>query len=361
MKSNLNLYKKNIALLILLIFSFYVRIIAATYTGMPHYTIDSQNYIMQASVLKSGGYMGYFPNGYPLVIFLVSLFFPMEWGLLLLNVILSVFTVLLVYLIAEKLTGKFSIAILSAFIVTCYPNQFNYVHFILTEVPSTFFAVLSVYLFVKNKMGYAGIAMGLAFIMRTTLILAPVLLFIVMVKRGQKKSGLIYFLSFLAVPVLLMLYGYILTGIFTLGRNFTHNIYLTVNQPYSEWYTKVQGVKAYFNYIVLTPGQFLLERIQSLWNLWGFNPSESPGFKGYQLFRVILGLRFPILLAGIYGFIKSDKSNNYYSLLMPVVSITLIHMMFFSNPRFTVPAEPFLIILGSTGIWKLFRHDKLKP
>src|ERR1035437_7600888 len=154
MKSNLILYKKNLALLILLIFAFYVRIIAATYTGMPHYTIDSENYIMQASVLKSGGHMGYFPNGYPLVIFLVSLFLPMEWGLLLLNVILSVFTVLLVYLIAEKLTGKFSIAILSAFIVTCYPNQFNYVHFILTEVPSTFFAVLSVYLFVKNKMGY---------------------------------------------------------------------------------------------------------------------------------------------------------------------------------------------------------------
>ncbi len=358
MKSLLNSYKKEISVCALLILAYYVRIIAATYTGMPHYTIDSENYIMQASALKNGGYMVYFPNGYPLLILLVSLIFPMEWGLLFVNVILSVFTVLLVYLIAEKLTGKFAIAFLSAVIVTFYPNQFNYVHFILTEVPATFFTALSVYLFLKNKMEYSGLAMGLAFIMRTTLILAPVLLFVFMFLRGDKKSGVVYFLSFLIVPITLMTYGYFLTGVFTLGRNFTHNIYITVNQQYSESFTKVQGIQAYINYIITTPGEFIIERFQSLWNMWGFNPVDSPGFKGYQLFRIILGLRFVIIASGIYGFLKSDKSNKYLCLLMPAVSLTLIHAMFFSNPRFTVPAEPFLIILGVYG---MFRGTSLKP
>jgi len=350
MKNDFISVRRNIILLLLLIAAFYIRIIAATYPWMPHYTIDSRNYIMQAIALKNGGYMGYFPNGYPLLIFLVSLLFPVEWGVLLLNIILSVFTVLLVYLTAKKLTGNFSIAIISAFIVTIYPNQYNYVHFILTEVPATFFAALSIYLYMKDKKGYSGIAMGLAVIMRTTLILAPVLLFIAMYFRGEKKSGIIYFLAFISVPFLLMLYGYLLTGVFTLGRNFTHNIYLTVDQPYSEWYTKMQGVKAYINYIVTTPGRFVVERVESFWNLWGFNPSESPGFKGYQLFRIILGFRFVFIIAGIYGFIKSDRGNNYLCLLLPAVSITIIHTMFFSNPRFTVPAEPFLIILGVYGV-----------
>jgi hypothetical protein len=350
------LIKKNIAILILLLVAFYIRIYAATYTGMPHYTIDSQNYIMQASVLKNGGYIIYFPNGYPLVILLVSLFFPLEWGLLLMNIILSVFTVLLVYLIAEKLTGKFGIAFLSALIVTIYPNQVNYVHFILTEVPSTFFTALSIYFFGKNKIQYSGLAIGLAIIMRSTLILIPVLLFVVMFLRGQRKDAIVYFLCFLSIPVLLMFYGFLRTGIFTLGQNFTHNIFLTVNQPYSESYNKIQGFKAYFNYIVSTPGEFLRERVESLWNLWGFNPSSSPGFKGENLFRIILGFRFVIILTGIYGFIKSDRNNHYLSLLLPAVSITLIHTMFFSNARFTVPAEPFLIILGVIGIWGFFNR-----
>jgi len=351
MKSNF-ISKKNISVILLLLAAFYVRIIAASYTGMVHYTIDSQNYILQAEILKKGGYMGYFPNGYPLLIFLVSLFSPIEWGVLMLNIILSVFTVLLVYLIAEDLTDNFAIAFLSATIVAIYPNQFNYVHFVLTEVPTTFFVTLSVYLFVKKKIAYSGIAMGLAFIMRTTLILAPVLMFLIMYKRVEKKISYVYLISFLSVPVVLMFYGYLVSGVFTLGRNFTHNIYITIDQPYSESYTKMEGIKAYLNYMVLTPGKFIIERMQSIWNLWGFNPSESPGFKGYQLFRTILGLRFLIILAGIYGFLKSDKSNNYMALLMPVISITIIHTMFFSNPRFTVPAEPFLIILGVYGLWK---------
>ena len=350
MKSILNSYKKEIVVCVLLIVAFYVRVIASTYTGMVHYTIDSENYIKQAIALRNGSYDEYFPNGYPLLIYLVSLFSSVEWGVLLLNVFLSVFTVLLVYLTAEKLTSKFAIAFLSALIVTFYPNQFNYVHFVLTEVPTTFFVVLSVYLFVKNKMELSGIAMGLAVIMRPTIILAPVILFAVMYFRGNKKNGIVYLLYFLAVPVILMFYGFLRTGVFTLGRNFTHNIYLTVNQPYHESYTKMQGIKAYINYMVSTPGLFLSERIQSLWDLWGFNPAESPGFKGYQLFRIILGLRFVIIVLGIVGFIRSDRSYKYLCLLAPAISITIIHTMFFSNPRFTVPAEPLLIILGVYGV-----------
>src|ERR1035438_9590398 len=64
---------------------------------------------------------------------------PIEFGLLLLNILLSVFTILLVYLIAEDLSGNIYIALLSAAALTFYPTQVNYVHYILTEVPVTFF------------------------------------------------------------------------------------------------------------------------------------------------------------------------------------------------------------------------------
>ena len=345
-------YIKNITLLFLLIIAFFVRIIAATYTGMPHYTIDSQNYIWQAEILKKGGYNNYFPNGYPLIILIVSMFSPLEIGLLWLNIILSVFTILLVYLIAENLTGNFYTALLCAAVLTFYPTQVNYVHYILTEVPVTFFLALAVYLFQKEKLVYSGLALGFAIIIRTTLVFVPFFFLLYLFFNNKRREGITWFLYFLIIPLLLMLWGYFVSGNFTLGRNFTHNIYVTINEHYNESYTKTQGITAYINYMIASPVQFLSDRVNSFWNLWGFLPSVAEGFRDRFIYRILVGLRFPLLILGIYGYIKSDSKRIPLLLLLPAISITLIHTVFFSNTRFTVPAEPFLIILAVIGVWK---------
>ncbi|MDR3611673.1 MAG: glycosyltransferase family 39 protein [Ignavibacteriaceae bacterium] len=350
-------YLERITLLILLLAAFFVRIIGATYARMPHYTIDSYNYIWQADILRNGGYSNYFPNGYPLIILLVSLFSPLETGLLWLNIILSLFTVLFVYLIAKGLTRNIKIALLCAAIVTLYPNQVNYVHFILTEVPCTFFLALSVYLFQKEKLAYSGLAMGAALIIRTTIVFVPVILFVYLFLNSRKKESIIYFISFLIIPVSLMLYGYFVSGDFTLGRNFTHNIYVTIKQPYKISYTKIQGVVAYCNAFISSPVQFLSDRLRSFWNLWGFLPYQADGFRGGLAYRLLVGLRFPLLILGIYGWLKSAKNSIPLLLILPAVSITIIHTLFFSSTRFTFPAEPFLIILAVIGIRKILRNN----
>lgn len=327
---------------------------------MPHYTIDSQNYIWQADILKNGGYNNYFPNGYPLIILIVSMFSPLEIGLLWLNIILSVFTILFVYLITENLSGNIYIALFSAAVMTFYPTQVNYVHYILTEVPVTFFLVLAVYLFQKEKLVFSGLALGFAMIIRTTLIFVPFFFFLYLFFNHKKNEGLTWFISFLVIPLLLMTYGYIVSGYFTLGRNFTHNIYITINQPYSLSYTKIHGITAYLNYMISSPVQFLTDRIRSFWNLWGFLPSVADGFRSGFKYRILVGLRFPLLILGIYGYMKSESKRIPLLLILPAISITLIHTMFFSNTRFTIPAEPFLIILAVTGVGK-FISEKLIP
>jgi hypothetical protein len=345
-------YIKNITLLFLLIIAFFIRIIGATYSGMPHYTIDSQNYIWQADILKKGGYDNYFPNGYPLIILIVSMFSPLEHGLLWLNIIFSLSTILLIYFIAEKLSGNIYIALLSAAVLTFYPTQVNYVHFILTEVPVTFFLALSFYLYQKEKLVYSGLALGFAIIIRTTLIFVPFLFFLYLYLDHKRGEGIKWLLSFLIIPLLLMSYGYIVSGYFTLGRNFTHNIYVTINEHYNASYSKTQGITAYFNYMISTPVQYLKDRVHSFWNLWGFLPSVADGFRGRFIYRILVGLRFPLLILGIYGFMKSDSKRIPLLLILPAISITLIHTMFFSNTRFTIPAEPFLIILAVIGLGK---------
>jgi hypothetical protein len=234
------------------------------------------------------------------------------------------------------------------------------VHFILTEIPVTFFLALAVWLFQKDKLVYSGLALGFAIIVRTTLIFVPILFFIYLFFNQKKKEGTVWFLSFLIIPLLLMLYGYIVSGNFTLGRNFTHNIYLTIDQPYKLSYTKMHGVADYLNFIISSPVQFLTDRINSFWNLWGFFPNVADGFRSYVKYRILVGLRFPLLILGIYGYIKSESKAMPLLLLLPAVSITIIHTMFFSNTRFTIPAEPFLIILAVLGAYK-FISGKLSP
>ena len=353
-------YIKNITLLFLLITAFFVRIIAATYTGMPHYTIDSQNYIWQAEILKKGGYDNYFPNGYPLLILIISMFSSLEMGLLWLNIILSVFTILLIYLIAENLTGNIYTALFSAAVLTFYPTQVNYVHYILTEVPVTFFLALAFYLFQKEKLLYSGLVLGFAIIIRTTLVFVPILFFLYLFFNHKRREGITWFLSFLIVPLLMMSYGFIVSGYFTLGRNFTHNIYVTINEHYNASYSKTQGIEAYLNYMISSPVQFMSDRVHSFWNLWGFIPSVADGFRSGFKYRILVGLRFPLLILGIYGYMKSGSKAIPVLLILPAISITLIHTMFFSNTRFTIPAEPFLIILAVIGIGSIIQNNFTK-
>jgi hypothetical protein len=345
-------YIKSFALLFLLIIAFFVRIIAANYSGMPHYTIDSRNYIWQAEILKNGGYDNFFPNGYPFIILIVSMISPLESGLLWLNIVLSVFTILLIFLITEKLTGNFYIAFSSAIILSFYPTQVNYVHFILTEIPVTFFLALAVYLFQKDKLIYSGLALGFAVIIRTTLIFVPFLFSFYLFFNYRKNVAIKWLLSFLIIPLLMMSYGYIVSGYFTLGRNFTQNIYVTLKEHYKISYSKTQGISAYLNYMISSPVQFLTDRVNSFWNLWGYLPPIADGFRSNFIYRILVGLRFPLLILAIYGYMKSESKRIPFLLILTAISITLIHTMFFSNTRFTIPAEPFLIILAVIGINK---------
>ena len=57
---------------------------------------------------------------------------------------------------------------------------------------------------------------------------------------------------------------------------------------------------------------------------------------------------------------KSGSKAIPVLLILPAISITLIHTMFFSNTRFTIPAEPFLIILAVIGIGSIIQNNFTK-
>jgi hypothetical protein len=319
-------------------------------------TIDSLNYINQADELLHGGFALYFPNGFPALIAVVTLISGTairDLSIIILNIILSTSSLYLFWIIAKNSLGINIFSVIAVAIFAFYPNQLNYIRFILTEIPSVFFLLLSVYFISKKKFSVAGLMIGTSIIIKTSLLplmlLFPGYLFY---KREFRDGSRFIGLSFVPISAM-MLYGVILSGKLTLGYSSVHNFYLSVNQPELLSTNIIDAILYYFNYAVLHPLQFILERFQSLWEFWGFLPSSNEGLRGNLLFRIITGIRFPLLLLAIYGFYKSDKNNLVIFSSLVIITLTVIHFIFYSIPRYNFAAEPFLIFLAIIGLKNL--------
>ncbi len=353
-------------LLTVIILTLAARIYICFGTGLPWISTDSLNYIIQAKALLNGGYEFYFPNGYPLIIsffIFISPLISFKVGLILFNIFVSTLSVLLIYSIVEKYFGENKIyPLLITAAAAFYPNQLNYVRFILTEVPATFFLVLSLYLFINGKKNLSGLSAGFASAIRTTLLPVSVLFAVYLFFKKRFKDGML-FLVFSFIPVsAFLIYGYLKTGAFTLYIDVPKIFYISLGleQAPADFLT---GMKAYISHFLQHPLNFMYERIQSLWDLWGFMPSSTEGLRENIIFRILIAFRFPIVILALYGFIKSKKDFIVYYLIIPAFVITCVHALiitsvhenYIANPRYTFPAEPFLIILAGMGVNYLFQ------
>jgi len=361
--------KFNTPLVIIILVSLAVKVYISFGTGLPWITVDSVNYIHQAEVLLSGGYAYYFPNGYPLIIaffILTSSVISFKVGLILFNIFISLLSVFFIYHISVKFLTERIYALFAAAIVALYPNQLNYVRFILSEVPAAFFLILSLYLFISNRKILSGLSIGFASTIRTTLLPVSVFFIIYLMYKKMYREGIL-FLIYSLIPVFtFFLYGYLKTGDFTLFVDVPRVFYISLgleNVPADIF----EGLKVYVGYMVKHPVNFFLDRLSSLWDLWGFIPESNEGFRANLFFRLLIGLRFPVLLFALYGFIKSVKNSLTIYLIIPAVVITSIHALiitsahesFIANPRYIFPAEPFLVILAVKAVNIIYSRAKV--
>ena len=357
--------KGNIFLVLILFAALFLRIYSVAVNGIG-YTIDSQNYIKQAKLLLDGHYSLYFPNGFPLI---VALFLPFKniidlgTSLITLNIILSVITVYLIYEICRESFNNKYIAFTAVVIAAVYPNQIKYVHWFLSEVPAAFFITLSLYLFTKKKYIISGASLGMASMIRTTLLPIGILYSLYLV---LKKSVPVYkyFAFFTLVILAFLAYGYARTGYFTIGQNAAHNLSITTEYSDTSSFPKVHlktlngSLNDYVSYAFSNPSEFISERLENLWDLWGPMPPWSESWKGRSAFFWDIGIRFPLLLLALFGFINSDKNFTAVFSIIAITVVTAVHFFYFADPRFTYTIEPFTIILASVGILSLFDRGK---
>lgn len=341
----------------IILLAFVIRVYFVFFSGLTWYNTDSWDYLRQADAILSGHPISYFPNGYPLLIAAVKLLFPDPYtALAWLNVILSTLIVWLACEIAEKINAN---VLLAGLLVALWPNQLNYCRQLLSEVPATFILLAGIALFLNRRYFMAGLLLSIAAMFRSNLVLIiPAYLIVGWYFKLSLRSfffgsalGLVFYQSLIILRVILpsSVFGPDLLIAIT---GYSHHLQFSI-ESFTD-YERTHPLQTYFSFALSHPWRFILQRLDSFWELWGFWPIGRRGW----IAKTIIGFRFPLLITGSLGAYLNLPWYDWI-LGLPVLIITITHTVFFANPRYSFVVEPLLVVLASSLRRKCTGEKKL--
>jgi len=327
-----------IAIIILFIFSYY-------YYPHPNADLwwDSSVYLGMGKYVYSFGEVGLYEGSRPLVWPLILGFFwklgldPIFFGRLMV-LIFGIGTIICTYLIARGLFSKRT-ALLSSFLLSFSPTFFIFNSIMFTEIPATFFVMLGLYLFIRQKYNFAGLTFGIAFMTRffqIFFIVAIYLFFIYMAYKKKSKlkqvSWSILFFSIPIIPFLILnfilfnnpFYPFILQAWMT---KFTGWIF---HKPFSFYFVNLINENVLILFSIL--GMFFIfnkERDMKLIIPSAFLLAFLPyNFAAHKEMRFLIFL-FPLLyILASYGIIKFSEYFSKYgkTALFLIIIIGVFHV-----------------------------------
>ncbi|MDD2435449.1 MAG: glycosyltransferase family 39 protein [Bacilli bacterium] len=404
-KLNLKKINSNKALISVLICSYllylliFINSFSTNFTSISNYygSPDADNYVkMSYQLIDEGiyGYMSEESNAYvtpsqPIyitsILMLNKILNVNDLSLIIFfNILLNIGSIILIYFISMKLFKKKNISFVAAFLFAIYFPNVYYVRSALTEIPTIFFMLLSIYVFIKaiesDKMKwYMIFSVFYAITIMFRPALAPFLLicfFIIWKKHGFKNGTkrILYFsVGFFLIVFPWILRNYLLFNelyIFSshggnpfLGgtypfylEQYDHSIRTGLGMTETEYgkYRIIQGFKSdpklYLSWFTI--GKFL-------WLFGG--PSKwlyySSAYSNLTLFVYLH--HFIIFFAAMFTIFKLRKENDSIKVLSYfAVGYILIHLLFVANDRFGYLIFPILSILAGYSIIKCFEYIK---
>ena len=146
--------------------------------GVPHLGSDGLTYIQMGDAILDGKPVSFFPNGFPILLaafaHLMGDADPQPAWLAVI-VLMSTGIVAFVHLIARRwLEPAFALAAMA--VIAVWPTQLYYTAQFLSDVPSTFFLAFGVHLALRQQPVSAGFVLGIATLVRDSLLPSVVLL-----------------------------------------------------------------------------------------------------------------------------------------------------------------------------------------
>ncbi|WP_428675278.1 hypothetical protein [Reyranella sp.] len=355
--------------LAILLTALVLRLYMAFLAGVPHLGSDGLTYIEMADAILDGTPMSFFPNGYPIL--LAALAHLMgeadpQPAWLLMNVLMSTGIVAFVLLIAGRWLDP-ALALAAAAVIAVWPTQLYYTAQFLSDIPSAFFLTFGIHLALRQQPVAAGCVLGIAALVRDSLLPSVLLLAAIGMVAPERRRGVARLL--LAVGVVQAL-EWILEarGVTAPSSTAGLNLLLAVTSMSTE------GIPAappglspeqmahpwatYFRFALEHPGTFILQRLASLYELWGPWPNAGdPGDPRGVLVRLVIGLRFPLLMLALGGLWIGRRHLETWMIAAPLIGLTAVHIAFFSaSPRFTIPMEPTAIVLAALAVQRLVKQ-----
>lgn len=364
--------------------------------------VDGQGYVH-----LNGAPTAFWPPGYPLLLAAAYRVFGNNVAVgQLLNVALGTATVGLVYLIGRRALGPRP-ALVGAAIVACFPSLIFFTAVTLSEVAFTFLALLGVYLLLleaRPRQGLrrdlrlllaAGIALGFASLVRGQALLLPIVLIPFWLRSGIDWSRIADKLVALALGIGLIVAPWCIrnaielespvlistnAGVdFWIGHHegasgglaggdelvFSHPELDTVER---EVRINADGFRKGLTFAVTHPAQEISLTFKKLFWLYyndeeGLKWNEGHGgqpFLGSYLREALLSLSnvyyFSVLVFLALGvplwFSLRDPGR---LLLISVIAYwTLVHLVFFGDPRFHTPIMPVVALLAALPLVTLW-------
>lgn len=352
----------------ILLLALAVRIYVSFFSGLQWHTADTTAYYNFADSLKSGCYkQPFMPPGYSFLVLALDHFGSRDIAMIIFNIAVSALACLLVYFISARITASRKLGLLAMAIMAVYPNNVNYVRYILSETPTMFFLSASacIIIFFQDRpwgIFLSGLALGIAGITRITCL--PVIFFYLLVylsgRRYAKLCG--YLFSFLLPVVMVLGMNYYHTQRWFIASSLPLNFIISIESRSGNVYN--DGVKdpryqkivdnndlhgawsAYFKALKDDPREWLVKRFLSIWELWGPYPAAE-GRRSLPI-QLLIGLRFILLALAVRGgYILARRNLSQFLILSgPVITITLLHTLSFSVPRYTHVVEPLAVCLA---------------
>jgi hypothetical protein len=325
-------------------------------SGATWYNTDSLEYLRMADAIRARQPYSSFPNGYPLMLAAAETLLPAAWvvpGMIGANAIMSAAVAGVIGVLGVRVFTP-AVGVTAAALVAVWPNQINYARQLLSESAATLLIAGAIYLLIRRRDTFSGLAAYAAVLMRSSL-LPVVPLMMLWIWTGERRTRLAGFalgIGLLAAADAALVGG----GVLARSTHQQINLWLAPqpssdgvrNYSYQQFSQREldSPVNTYLEHAIQQPGSFLLLRLQSLWDLWG--PWPDPGGIGQRRSlpaRAIIGARFIVLALAVAALWLPYRRREAWLIATPVLAITAVHAMFYSSPRYTVTAEPFVLLL----------------
>ncbi len=331
---------------------------------------------------------------YPIFLALIYKFFGENLLIVrIMQCFINLFSIYLIYLLSKKIFTE-NVAVFAVGISSIWPSFIYYTGTVLREIFFTFLLLIVMYLLYQNlqktsilKQIFLGLIASLVALTNSigVVIFVGIVIYFLLLKKISFKNLFVVCLSFLFIYSFWVIRNYKVLHGFVLGstnggktfwdgtdiipfevRGLPEEVeFLRKTEDYLVGMNMKNEIekdrffyKKAIEYYKRNPSKILILSIKKFLKFWKVFPHKGRIYganeKIIRLVSLVYIFIFLLFLLGVYFLFKENLFNSStFLLFLPIILFCIIYSIFWSQIRYRVPIEPYVIIVASYGLKKI--------